>query len=201
MLNFTEMEAIIGKLAGTIKFFPSDVNARLGIIEAVGEMANDLEQVRWLVRMLPKRYEEWPGAYEVRALFCSRSKPRDGCEVYSAVYPDGIPGERDSERYALPSAAPQLEAGAPVSADPELAQVVAEILPLKTMPVIGSKPEETQLLPGETDLTGLIRLVDIQHRAEEAFDPLANVKPVSDDEIERLKALQNSRRVESPVSA
>jgi len=166
MLNFAEMSAIVGKLGGTMKFFPGDVDARMGIVEAIGEMASDLDQVRWLAKWLPKRYQEWPGMHEVRALFCTKFKPRDGVEVYSTVYLDGIPSERETEPLALKSGARQIEAGEPVSADPELALVVINLVQHNTMNVIVSRPEETALRDGESDFNGLVRVM-AEHRAAE----------------------------------
>jgi hypothetical protein len=45
---------------------------------------------------MPKLYKEWPGLREVRAVFCSKFKPRDGFDVDSDVYLDGVPSDSGS---------------------------------------------------------------------------------------------------------
>ena len=69
-----------------LKFFPSDDEARLGIVLMIGRMAEKEEQVRWLVQRVLALYNEWPGPGEVRAVYCSRFRPEDGITAYSTVY-------------------------------------------------------------------------------------------------------------------
>ena len=71
----------IGKLGGTMRFFPSDPDARIGIAEQLAEMADDENQIAWLMKRLSQLYSDWPGMLEVRAVFCTRYKPRDGVEA------------------------------------------------------------------------------------------------------------------------
>lgn len=77
-----------------MKFFPSGADERIGIAEEIAGFASDLEQVKWLVGRLPKLHREWPGLREVRAVFCSKFRPRDGFDVDSDVYLDGVPSEK-----------------------------------------------------------------------------------------------------------
>jgi len=106
-----------------MKFFPSDEDALLILINDLSEMADVTnpkisaeEQIEWMVRRVRNLYPEWPGLHELRAVFCSRFKPRDGINAYSTVYLDGIPKSPES----LAIAGPELKAlppGHTVSAD------------------------------------------------------------------------------------
>ena len=69
-----------------MKFFPAEKQARAALVQMVCGMATTNEQVDWLVRRALALYNEWPGPRELRALFCSRWKPRDGIEARSTVY-------------------------------------------------------------------------------------------------------------------
>jgi hypothetical protein len=92
---------LVGELS-LMKFFPADENARVALVRIVCEMAENDDQVRWLVRRMLNLYNEWPGPRELRACFCSKFRPADGIHQYSSVYLDGIPSER--------ATAPQLPA-------------------------------------------------------------------------------------------
>lgn len=128
-MEFKRIIEQIGKWGGLLRFFPSDPDARIGIAEAIAEMTQDEEHVRWLVRRVSQLHAEWPGILEVRAVFCSKFKPDDGIDVGSAMpqFRDGIPSERTSEPVALPSGnLKRLEAGE-VSAAPSLRETVADL--------------------------------------------------------------------------
>lgn len=101
-----------------MKFFPGDEDACLALVTDLGEMAQTEEQVEWLVRRVRNLYSEWPGIHELRAVFCSRFKPKDGINAYSTQFLDGVPPERPTiqpARIALPpgrlTADDELEAG------------------------------------------------------------------------------------------
>jgi hypothetical protein len=95
MVNVKAATVEIAKLA-MLKFFPADKEARNAIVQMVCEMAATDEQVKWLVHRALKLYNEWPGPKELRACFCSKFRPLDGINAYSAVYADGIPSEREN---------------------------------------------------------------------------------------------------------
>ena len=82
-MNFERIMQLIGRWGGTMKFFPSDPDARIGIAEEILAMASSQEQVRWLVSEAPRVWTEWPAMLEIRALFCSRFDPRDGRQAIS----------------------------------------------------------------------------------------------------------------------
>jgi len=73
--------------------FPADPMVRQAVSDDVLELVRDEHELLWLVRRVTQLYGEWPGLSEVRAVYCSKYKPRDGVEAYSGVYPDGIPSE------------------------------------------------------------------------------------------------------------
>lgn len=131
-MNFDKIMQLIGRWGGTLKFFPSDADARFGIAEEISEMAANEDQVVWLVKRLPKIYHEWPGMAEVRAVFCSKFRPKDGIETYSTVYVDGIPSEK--EPLALPPPPMrQLAAGEPVSGAESISATVSDLCRQKDM--------------------------------------------------------------------
>jgi hypothetical protein len=99
-----QLISLISRWGGTMKFFPSGADERIGIAEEIASFASNLDQVKWLVSRLPKLYKEWPGLREVRAVFCSKFKPRDGFDVDSDVYLDGVPSDSGSmQQIAAPA--------------------------------------------------------------------------------------------------
>jgi hypothetical protein len=86
----------INKLA-LMAFFPGDPEVRGALIGILMEMVETEEQLDWLIGRALKLYARWPGVAELRALYCSRWKPKDGVETYSTVYQDGIPSERPAK--------------------------------------------------------------------------------------------------------
>lgn len=109
-----------------LKFFPSNVGVRLAVVRVVRDMATSDQQVQWLVRRALQLFDSWEGPRELRALFCSRYKPRDGIEATSSVYPEGFPPEHKREPKLLIN--PNL-----VSADPQLDREVRKVAELKDM--------------------------------------------------------------------
>jgi hypothetical protein len=81
MLDLDEVMSAIGRWGGTLKFFPADPDARIGIAEQIAAMAVDEDQIRWLVARIPQLFTDWPGMLEVRAVFCTRYKARDSVEA------------------------------------------------------------------------------------------------------------------------
>lgn len=126
----------IGTLS-LMKFFPGDEDFRAALIELLGEMCHDDEQVLWLAKRMRNLYQEWPGAHELRAVLCARYIPRDGIEVNSAVYLDGVPSE--SEERQLQIEGPTLLALPPghvASTDPESEKMVLDLSDQLAMPKI-----------------------------------------------------------------
>ena len=122
--------AVRDVLAGLrlLPFFPEGDAPMNMLVDMVIDMAETEEQVYWLVRrMTSGLYDKWPGPFELRATYCSKFKPKDGIELDSVVYPEGIPSERGGAYDALLSGTqfPALPAGHTVSADPGAEALVA----------------------------------------------------------------------------
>ena len=130
MISESVLALALGRLMA-LPFFPSDHLVKAAVLEELQQMVANDEQLEWLIRRVTGLYKEWPGLSEIRAVYCSRFRPRDGVEVYSGVYPDGIPSERlesppASSNLRLNSAGQlALPPGdAPISADPKVEKAV-----------------------------------------------------------------------------
>jgi hypothetical protein len=157
-LNFENVTALVASMGG-MKFFPSDAEARLALVEMIGEMCESEEQVRWLVKRMRAMYSEWPGEHEMRACFCSRYHSKDGINAFSTVYPDGLPRELPAEEVKLLP----LPAGAVVSADPTLDLAVRALAESKDMnrtkrapripsiPIVPDLPPEKRITQADVD--------------------------------------------------
>jgi hypothetical protein len=104
------------------------------LVSMVTGMAETEEQILWVVqRMTAGLYEKWPGPLEMRAVYCSKFRPKDGVEAESTIYPNGIPSEKkpgDLSGLPVPEL-PALPAGHIASTDPEadaIIQALAEKL-------------------------------------------------------------------------
>lgn len=106
-------------------FFPADPDVRAALVDIVLEMVETQEQCDWLVSRALKLYAKWPGVAELRALYCSKWKPRDGVETYSSIYLDGIPSE-----HPVAHAQP----GQASTADPQFEAELQRVAKLKQMP-------------------------------------------------------------------
>lgn len=119
--------AAVAKL-GLMAFFPGDPDVRAALVTVFMEMIDTQEQLDWLVARALKLYGRWPGVAEIRALYCSRWKPKDGVETYSETYVEGFPSERKQEP---PGDAPR---GAPVTRTTDLDVEVKKAAAVKQMP-------------------------------------------------------------------
>ena len=130
---------------------------------------------------------------EVRAVFCSKFKPADGIDVYSAVYLDGIPSEKESAPAVLPAApVRQLGAGEPVTVDQQMLELVATTAArAKRLPHV---EVDTTIRPGESELAALVRSVQ---SFRETHQPASRTRAASTEELANIKARQNASRKES----
>ena len=114
---------------GMIRFFPSDIEVKAKIGELIGKMCSTDEQVRWLAdRMVELHGSQWPGPDELRATLCSKFKPKDGRELDSAVYLDGIPSEKPERNAQLTAGEQQKQITGSVTMDREAAAEFNEFL-------------------------------------------------------------------------
>lgn len=72
-------------------FFPHDSDARAALIRILMRVVETEEQLDWLIERALDLYPRWPGLGELRALYCSRYRPKDGVEAYSEIYEHGFP--------------------------------------------------------------------------------------------------------------
>lgn len=108
-----------------MKYFPSDPYARAEIGSMLERMVSTAEQLQWLVETMIDNVREWPGPAEMRGIFCTRFKPRDGKEAWCS-----IPGFTASDSEAALSAPKQIAAqGRPTIALPSAAEMKALPLP------------------------------------------------------------------------
>jgi len=122
-------------------FFPSDREVRGALVSVLADLVETEDQLDWLVNRALRLYAKWPGVAELRALYCSRFKPRDGIESYSTVYLDGIPPETTPPRVDGKTdeikrvTMTRLGTDEPLTtADPELRKNVAELARRRRMP-------------------------------------------------------------------
>lgn len=192
-MKFETVMQLIGQWGGTLKFFPGDAEARIGIAESLIEMASSEEQVRWLVKRLPKLFTEWPAMHEVRAVFCSKFKPADGVEVYSEVYLEGIPAEKEQRQYISAATPLQIEGSCdPVSEDPEMLALVQKVKEahVARMPTV---QVDVTIRHEENELAALTRAV---RDYNENHTKVRRVRAVTDAEIDFMKSLQDANRKE-----
>jgi hypothetical protein len=102
MLNAKIVAEAIDRLS-LMPYFPMDPGAKKELGKAMAEMCATDEQVQWLCRRMPQLHDKWPGEREMRAVLCSKFRPKDGLEMESDIYADGIPSE-NPERNLLGAA-------------------------------------------------------------------------------------------------
>lgn len=105
---------------GCLAMFPSSPAAREEIMRLIERIVAEHEQLDWLVRTMIDQVGTWHGPAELRAVFCTRFRPADGVEKYSAL-PGFTAGDIEAENLALPRAPTRKQL-----ADPEFtAKIIA----------------------------------------------------------------------------
>jgi len=137
MISQNEIKRTIGAWS-ILKFFPSGSEAGAAISELLLSLVDSDERLEWL-RGAVLGLNEWPGPGEIRGIYCTRFKPADGIEAYSAL--SGF-SPADCEAANIAKALPPrdtklLESGQreqpDVSADPEMNQAVHALARTKRM--------------------------------------------------------------------
>lgn len=129
-IEVTEAAGLVNELAA-LAYFPQELEARIAIAHDLVAICPNVEEARWLVTWFRQLFSRWPGSRELRAVYSSRNRPRDGFEVDSVEFPDGVPTpppgsdlawmipDEKGGYYPLPESVPllQLPAGHLASAD------------------------------------------------------------------------------------
>ena len=113
-------------------FFPGDPDTRSALVWVLMQLVETTEQLDWLVERALKLYTRWPGVGEIRAVYCSRFKPKDGVEAYSAIYQSGFPHQTPA-----PEAPPKRATS--YTADPEFEAELERVARLKQFPSVGRR--------------------------------------------------------------
>lgn len=144
-LEVRQVAALVTELS-VMAYFPPDIEARKAIAQELVRICPNLTEARWLVMRFAQLYNRWPGLRELRAVYCSRNRPRDGVEINSLDFPDGVPSPPPGSELAWVLPAPEqptplLPAGHQYSADIEMENSVRQVAAssLRTRPP--RKPE------------------------------------------------------------
>lgn len=89
-IEVTEAAGLVNELA-SLAYFPQEIEARKAVAHDLVAICPNVEEARWLVARFRQLFCRWPGPRELRAVYCSRNRPRDGIEVPSVEFPDGVP--------------------------------------------------------------------------------------------------------------
>jgi hypothetical protein len=204
-MNIDRVTDLVMQLA-VLPFFPAEPAARLAIVRMICEMADNEEQVRWLIRVMTSGlYRRWEGLAELRWVFVQKFRPRDGIDPtgISEVYPDGLTREQLNpgvDRAALSGSSQQQIAGdvgkprrdEPVRDDPKLAELVNKVATARVAPQPRVRVDTT-VRPGESEPAALMR--SIEDYRERAVEP--RIRPASEEALAFIKAEQNRCRKES----
>ena len=123
----TEQATLCTEMMASIPFFPPEEGARAVISNEIAAMCESDEQARWLAMRMVRLYRKWPGAIEMRIVFCSRHQPLDAIPAIgeSEAYPDGIPSERPPEK--TPPRLPGAREDHLISGSPSVAATVHDL--------------------------------------------------------------------------
>ena len=157
-MNFEKVMRMTGQWGGTLKFFPSDSEARIGIAEEVSRFVSTENQLDWLVRRVNRIYRDWPGVLEIRAVFCTKFSPLDGQQAifgtsspaYDVLDPEVLEARENALRLTARPAMRQLTGD--VAASPKVESifaVIAEARARKSAPAVD--PAETERIKAEQE--------------------------------------------------
>ena len=77
----TEQATLCTEMMAGIPFFPPEEGARAVISNEIAAMCESDEQARWLAMRMVRLYRKWPGAIEMRIVFCSTHQPLDAIKA------------------------------------------------------------------------------------------------------------------------
>lgn len=165
-----QQQTMFAEILAALKFYPSEAGARSMIGSEIASMCNSDEEAHWLVREMVRRYKEWPGILEMRAVFCDRKEPRDGVCAISPAVEQLREAEQTKEMLALPAPTMrQLAAGEPVSAAQSIVDVIKAMAPKKDLNRIGLPSPSVPDIPVQrVTAANAITQADIDRAVEEA---------------------------------
>ena len=136
--------AICLEMLAALPFFPLESGARVAIGDEISFMCRDFSDACWLSQRMVRLYPRWPGAPELRLVYCSARMPLDGVQplvLTSETFPDGIPSEDPAREAAqLENGMKRLPAGVLVSAAPSLERAVLGLAAAKDLNRGGPRP-------------------------------------------------------------
>lgn len=179
MVNVARATQAIARMS-LMKFFPSDPDARTALVGMICEMCESNEQIEWLVKRTIQLHNDWPGPRELRAVLCSKHKPKDGIEAYSDVYVNGIPSEDEAKNARIEGTAfKALAAGQPITGAPSLAVNVAQLAEMKRS--THAYPKRPDPLPVSKDFKPITQ-ADIERAVQKNRDKRARAELGMDEE-------------------
>lgn len=122
MISNHAIESALDDLA-TMPFFPAGLGPRTKIGEEIEALCSTDEQALWLGHRVATLYAKWPGLHELRAVLCSKFRPRSGKDISSLDerYLDGFPSETKEPDHKLLSAGERKQLAAETGLDREAA--------------------------------------------------------------------------------
>lgn len=154
----------VSKLS-VLKFFPSEPEARLAIMELLERMVNTSAELDWLTITLVDQVGTYDGSDQIRAVYCEKFKPKDGILAYLkpghslyrseeqlvAKYQqrEARDAEERFERYRLAAATDGQRLLPGKVVEPDMRVLVAELSPSKTIQPSRRRDE----LPSDFDAT------------------------------------------------
>lgn len=139
-------------LGALLENFTLSEVGRAAVAAELRALCTDESGLLWLTVQLPRLYSKWPGAREVRILYCSRFRPLSGADLVSAVsesYPDGFPPESPADALRQIESGPMLALppGHVVSASPTIERAVQELAQAKDLNRIGQPAPKVHDVP------------------------------------------------------
>lgn len=177
-IEVTEAAGLVNELAA-LAYFPQELEARIAIAHDLVAICPNVEEARWLVARFRQLFARWPGTRELRAVYCSRNRPRDGFEINSVEFLDGVP-----------TPPPGSELAWLVSAEKGGYYPLPESVPILQLPP-GHVVTEDLIL--ENELRRLAAAKDLNRKkAELVRNP--NFKPVTQADINRAVEENRDRK-------
>ena len=83
-LTAKQISGAIEEMAA-IPYFPTAEGAKLAIGSQLAKFVTGPQELRWLVDNAISAMRRWQGVPELRGLYCTRYKPKDGIEAWCSL--------------------------------------------------------------------------------------------------------------------